>query len=92
MQVCVLFVQLIRFLYLCTWVGAGHWTEMFLLQMAAIALPLLPIVFPTAWLLLDSLGMARVLALLHMPSKLQVSYGRMKIFIINYGIVKIKMS
>jgi hypothetical protein len=46
---------------------------MFLLQTAAVALPLLPVVFPIAWLLLDSLGMARIQALVHMPSQSQVS-------------------
>jgi hypothetical protein len=69
----VLFVNLIRFLYLGRWVGVGHWTEMFLLQTAAVALPLLPVVFPIAWLVLDSLGMARIQALVHMPSQSQVS-------------------
>jgi hypothetical protein len=73
LQVCVLFVNLIRFLYLGRWVGVGHWTEMFLLQAAAVALPLLPVVFPIAWLILDSLGMARIQALVHMPSQSQVS-------------------
>ncbi|XP_069685217.1 transmembrane protein 94 isoform X2 [Periplaneta americana] len=69
--VCVLFVNLVRYLYLSRWVGAGHWTEMFLLQTVAVALPLLPIIFPTAWLVLASLGMARIQALLHMPSHSQ---------------------
>lgn len=72
-QVCVLFVNLIRFLYLGRWVGVGHWTEMFLLQTAAVALPLLPVVFPMAWLILDALGMARIQALVHLPSQSQVS-------------------
>ncbi|XP_023717752.1 transmembrane protein 94-like [Cryptotermes secundus] len=71
--VCVLFVNLIRFLYLSRWVGVGHWTEMFLLQTVAVALPLLPVVFPMAWLILDSLGMARIQALVHMSSQSQVS-------------------
>jgi hypothetical protein len=74
LQVCVLFVNLVRFLYLSRWVGVGHWTEMFLLQTTAVALPLLPVVFPTAWIILDSLGMARIQALIHMPSHSQVSW------------------
>jgi hypothetical protein len=69
----VLFVNLIRFLYLGRWVGVGHWTEMFLLQTAAVALPLLPVVFPMAWLILESLGMARIQAQVHMSSQSQVS-------------------
>ncbi|XP_021935663.1 transmembrane protein 94 isoform X3 [Zootermopsis nevadensis] len=69
--VCVLFVNLIRFLYLSRWVGIGHWTEMFLLQTTAVALPLLPVVFPAAWIILDSLGMARIQALIHMPTHSQ---------------------
>jgi len=72
LQVCMLFVNLVRFLYLSRWVGVGHWTEMFLLQTAAVALPLLPVVFPTAWLILDSVGMARIQALIHMSSHSQV--------------------
>jgi hypothetical protein len=70
----VLFVNLIRYLYLSKWVGVGDWTEMFLLQTASVALPLLPVVFPTAWLILDSLGMARIQALIHMPSHSQVNW------------------
>ena len=46
---------------------------MFLLQTAAVALPLLPVVFPMAWLILDALGMARIQALVHLPSQSQVS-------------------
>ena len=73
LQVCVLFFNLIRFFYLGRWVGVGHWTEIFLLQTAAVALPLLPVVFPMAWLILDALGMARIQALVHLPSQSQVS-------------------
>lgn len=37
---------------------------MMMLQPIAVVLPLLPVVFPTVWLLLNCLGMARLLAIL----------------------------
>ncbi|XP_071444767.1 transmembrane protein 94 isoform X3 [Hetaerina americana] len=61
--VSVIFICVLRHLYLAQWVGAGHWTEMFLLLPASVSLPLLPIVFPTFWLFLNALGMARIQAL-----------------------------
>ncbi|XP_046406252.1 transmembrane protein 94 isoform X2 [Ischnura elegans] len=61
--VSVIFICILRHLYLSQWVGAGHWTEMFLLLPASVSLPLLPIVFPTFWLFFNSLGMARIQAL-----------------------------
>ncbi|KAG8227374.1 hypothetical protein J437_LFUL000382 [Ladona fulva] len=58
--VFVVFLNVFRHLYLSQWVGAGHWTEMFLLQPASASLPLLPVIFPATWLLLTSLGTARI--------------------------------
>jgi hypothetical protein len=64
---------------------------MFLLQTTAVALPLLPVVFPTAWIILDSLGMARIQALIHMPSYSQVSWKSLLLKnIMNAGIQNIK--
>nr|CAD7393702.1 unnamed protein product [Timema cristinae] len=67
--VSVLFVNLLKFIYLRQWLG--HWTEVFLLQPVSVSLPLLPITFPAAWLVLDSLGMARLQALIHVPMHVQ---------------------
>nr|CAD7588508.1 unnamed protein product [Timema genevievae] len=67
--VSVLFVNLLKFIYLRQWLG--HWTEVFLLQPVSVSLPLLPITFPVAWLVLDSLGMARLQALIHVPMHVQ---------------------
>ncbi|XP_026281983.1 transmembrane protein 94 isoform X2 [Frankliniella occidentalis] len=62
--ILVLLVNLVRLGYLHHWVSSGSWIEMLLLQPVAIVLPLLPLVFPTTWLLLNCLGMARLLAIL----------------------------
>ncbi|XP_046427153.1 transmembrane protein 94 isoform X1 [Neodiprion fabricii] len=61
--IIVLLVNLLRHLYLSKDVGIGLWTEMFLLQPIAVTLPLLPLVFPAAWLALNCFGMARFKAL-----------------------------
>ncbi|XP_034247469.1 transmembrane protein 94 isoform X2 [Thrips palmi] len=60
----VLLVNLVRLGYLHRLVSCGPWIEMILLQPIAVVLPLLPVVFPTVWLLLNCLGMARLLAIL----------------------------
>lgn len=55
----VVFVNVIRYLYLSDYVASGHWSEMLMLQPIATVLPLLPLAFPFCWLLLNSFGMAR---------------------------------
>lgn len=60
----VLLTNLVRLGYLHHWVSCGPWIEMIVLQPISVALPLLPVVFPTVWLLLNCLGMARLLAIL----------------------------
>ncbi|XP_015590634.1 transmembrane protein 94 isoform X3 [Cephus cinctus] len=61
--IVVLVVNLLRYLYLTEYVGVGHWTEIFLLQPIAVTLPLLPLIFPTCWIVLNCFGMARFKAL-----------------------------
>ncbi|XP_047352774.1 transmembrane protein 94 isoform X3 [Vespa velutina] len=56
-------INLFRYLYLSELFGIGSWIEMFLLQPVAVTLPLLPIIFPTCWVFLNCLGMARFKAL-----------------------------
>ncbi|KAK0084269.1 hypothetical protein PV325_007343 [Microctonus aethiopoides] len=61
--IIVQLVNLLRYLYFYEYVGIGHWTELFLLQPIAVTLPLLPIIFPTLWIVLNCFGMARFKAL-----------------------------
>ncbi|XP_043281137.1 transmembrane protein 94 isoform X2 [Venturia canescens] len=61
--IIVVLVNLLRYLYLTEYVGIGHWSEIFLLQPIAVTLPLLPIIFPAFWILLNCFGMARFKAL-----------------------------
>lgn len=61
--IIVQLVNLLRYLYFYEYVGIGHWTELFLLQPIAVTLPLLPIIFPTLWIVLSCFGMARFKAL-----------------------------
>ncbi|CAG5101385.1 Similar to Tmem94: Transmembrane protein 94 (Mus musculus) [Cotesia congregata] len=61
--ITVLIVNLLRYLYFYKYAGTGHWTELFLLQPIAVTLPLLPIIFPIFWIVLNCFGMARFKAL-----------------------------
>ncbi|XP_044574421.1 transmembrane protein 94 isoform X2 [Cotesia glomerata] len=61
--IIVLIVNLLRYLYFYKYAGTGHWTELFLLQPIAVTLPLLPIIFPIFWIVLNCFGMARFKAL-----------------------------
>lgn len=73
--IVMLVVNFMRFLYFYKYIGLGHWTDMFILQPIAVTLPLLPLVFPTFWILLNCFGMARFKALYKLYSsskKLQV--------------------
>ncbi|KAK7869540.1 hypothetical protein R5R35_002309 [Gryllus longicercus] len=70
--VCVILANILHYFYLSSWLGTGHWTEMFLVLPAITSLSLLPLVFPTAWILLDLLGIARIHAVLHAPKEAQM--------------------
>ncbi|XP_063995307.1 transmembrane protein 94 isoform X2 [Diachasmimorpha longicaudata] len=61
--IIVQLVNLLRYLYFHQQFGSGHWTELFMLQPIAVTLPLLPIVFPSLWIILNCFGMARFKAL-----------------------------
>ncbi|XP_011308488.1 uncharacterized protein KIAA0195 isoform X3 [Fopius arisanus] len=61
--IIVQLVNLLRYLYFHENFGSGHWTELFMLQPIAVTLPLLPIIFPTLWIVLNCFGMARFKAL-----------------------------
>lgn len=54
-----LFVGLIRRMYLAKIFGAGTAVDVYLLTPFSIVLPLLPMVFPLAWILLNNIGNAR---------------------------------
>ncbi|KAK0168024.1 hypothetical protein PV327_001865 [Microctonus hyperodae] len=61
--IVVQLINLLRYLYFYEYFGIGHSTELFLLQPIAVTLPLLPIIFPTLWIVLSCFGMARFKAL-----------------------------
>uniref|UniRef100_A0A1B6JBX6 Uncharacterized protein n=1 Tax=Homalodisca liturata TaxID=320908 RepID=A0A1B6JBX6_9HEMI len=61
----MLLVNGLRLAYVSNWVTAGPWYEMLVLGPVRAVLPLLPLVFPTAWLCLTSYGNARLVALQH---------------------------
>ncbi|KAK3883547.1 hypothetical protein Pcinc_012150 [Petrolisthes cinctipes] len=65
----VLVVNSARLYYGGWWVG--HWTEMMLLGPMCLALPLVPLGLPCAWLLFNWLGIARVLTMYHRADHLQ---------------------
>lgn len=57
--VLVVLVNLVRYLYLVKYTGAGDQVEMFLIIPVATLLPLLPVVFPVAWIVMNNVGNAR---------------------------------
>ncbi|XP_059477239.1 transmembrane protein 94 isoform X2 [Neocloeon triangulifer] len=61
--VLVFFMGLLRYFYLEPWIGSGHWTEMFLIQPVAVCLPLLPLIFPLSWTILNCMGVAQIQSL-----------------------------
>lgn len=68
----VIMVNIFRYFYLSQWIGAGTAFEMFMVQVATAAIPLLPLVFPIVWILLNAGGLAWVLALFHSAQQMQV--------------------
>ncbi|XP_071522630.1 transmembrane protein 94 isoform X2 [Panulirus ornatus] len=56
-------------LYYGSWVG--DWTEMLLIGPVCVALPLIPLGLPLAWLILNWLGIARILTMYHHACSLQ---------------------
>lgn len=52
-------INLVRYVYLSVIFGVGYWVEMFLIIPVSVSLPLLPMVFPSFWIVLSCLGNAR---------------------------------
>ena len=61
----LLIVNAVRFFYSSAWLSTGYWTDMFLVQPCCVTLPLLPLVLPAAWLLINAYGVALILALFY---------------------------
>lgn len=55
----IIFINFIRYFYLERSFGTGCWVEMFLLIPVSVTMPLLPVVFPAIWIVLNCLGSAR---------------------------------
>lgn len=55
----VILINFIRYIYLTKFFGTGCWVEMFLVIPVSVTLPLLPVIFPTFWIVLNCLGNAR---------------------------------
>ncbi|XP_039275259.1 transmembrane protein 94-like, partial [Nilaparvata lugens] len=62
--VCIVGIGVLRHLHLLDSVGSGGWWEGLVTLPIAVTLPLLPLVFPSTWLLLMAYGNARISALL----------------------------
>lgn len=58
--VVTIIICFVRHFYLGKFFGSGHWTEMFLVIPVCVTLPLLPLVFPVVWIVLNCLGNARL--------------------------------
>lgn len=54
----IISINFVRYFYLTKFFGAGCSIEMFLITPVAVTLPLLPIIFPTFWIVLNCLGNA----------------------------------
>lgn len=82
LQILVFLINCTRYLYISRWLGRGHWTEMFILQPVCVILPLLPLVFPVAWFLLNAFGLTKIRAILQDSTLTQVcKRGGFKIFL-----------
>lgn len=66
MPICAvlsLFIGIIRRIYLSSVFSTGPATDVYLLTPISVTLPLLPIIFPAAWILLNHIGNARLRAI-----------------------------
>ncbi|XP_068236058.1 endoplasmic reticulum magnesium-transporting P-type ATPase isoform X5 [Palaemon carinicauda] len=66
--VLILVINTLRFHY-SSWVG--DWTEVLLISPVSVALPLIPLGLPLTWLLLNWLGIARILTMYHHAKNMQ---------------------
>ncbi|KAK6643306.1 hypothetical protein RUM43_004811 [Polyplax serrata] len=69
--VLVLLFNTLRYFYLAEWVGKSELGEMLLMQPISVILPLLPLVFPIFWFLLNTYGMTRIRAILQQSTPTQ---------------------
>ncbi|KAL1116219.1 hypothetical protein AAG570_005714 [Ranatra chinensis] len=70
---CTVLVNILRYVYVGQWVGTSHWSVMFLLIPASVSLPLLPLVFPSAWIALNAFGTAKLSAFLQSTYKVKTA-------------------
>ncbi|XP_057369494.1 transmembrane protein 94-like isoform X2 [Daphnia carinata] len=62
-----------RYFYFSEYLSSGHWTDMFLIQPCLVVLPLLPLVLPVAWLIINVYGVALILALFYTARHFKIS-------------------
>lgn len=63
-----------RYFYFSDHLSTGHWTDMFLVQPCLVVLPLLPLVLPLTWLLINVYGVALILALFYTARHFKVNH------------------
>ena len=64
----------LRYLYSSIWLSSGHWTDMFLIDPCSVILPLIPLVLPVAWLIINAFGLAWILALFYTARQYKVIF------------------
>lgn len=55
----IILINFVRYFYLTSVFGTGCWVEMFIIIPISVTFPLLPIIFPMFWIVLNCLGNAR---------------------------------
>ncbi|XP_025836465.1 transmembrane protein 94 isoform X2 [Agrilus planipennis] len=69
--VIIYVINFVRYMYLEHYIGSVHWIDSFVLVPVCTVLPLLPIIFPILWNLLNCYGMARFQVFFNESKKLQ---------------------
>lgn len=70
----MLAINSVRYVYVSEYITASSAYEMLLLGPLTAVLPLLPLVIPVAWLLINSYGNARLAALQHKEDSTKVGF------------------
>ncbi|KAL8593272.1 hypothetical protein ACOMHN_009926 [Nucella lapillus] len=65
----VLLINVLRFIYLPQL--SGHWPEMFLVLPVHAVLPLVPMLLPLLWIIVNTYGQARIMAAFHVAKTLK---------------------
>jgi len=73
-QLVLTVLNALRYLYSSTWLSSGHWTDMFLIDPCSVILPLIPLVLPVAWLIINAFGLAWILALFYTARQYKVIF------------------